>query len=256
MEKLVEVVRSLEKMSARYIVAGRMSNVLFKNGAYNGVIIKTSKIDRNKAAENEITLSCGSGFAKIIRQMACNDLGGMEGLAGIPGTVGGMVKQNAGAFGYEVSDRFKKAVCYDPERDEICNFSKSDMKFGYRDSILKKSKLILLNATFEMTSESFQTVIDRIDNFAMLRKKTQPVEYPSLGSVFERYDGVSAGYYIDKAGLKGTRIGGACISEKHAGFIVNEWGATSDDYLRLINLIKCKVYTLFGIELKEEIEII
>ena len=180
----------------------------------------------------------------------------MEGLFGIPGTVGGMVRQNAGAFGYEISDRFKCATCYHPYTQSISNYSKDDMQFSYRDSILRNNSAILLNATFELIEKKRNDILAEIAEYKERRVTTQPLEYPSLGSIFKRYNGISAGYYIDRAGLKGHCIGGACVSSKHAGFIVNKGGATAEDYLKLIEYVKDKVYSVFGIELEEEIEVI
>ena len=142
-EKLINVIRALRDTDVPYIVMGRMSNVLFKKDTYNGVVVKTTKIKTNTVAENKITLSCGVTPGRIIRQLASMSLGGMEGLGGIPGTVGGMVRQNAGAFGYEISDRFTEAICYCPNSNGIRRMLKDEMQFSYRDSILKKQDLIL-----------------------------------------------------------------------------------------------------------------
>ena len=255
-EKLVKIVKALKDADVPFVVMGRMSNVLFKNDTYNGVIIKTAKINTNTVAEGKITLSCGTTLGGIIRRLADKNLGGMEGLSGIPGTVGGMVKQNAGAFGYEISDRFTEAVCYCPISNKIRKMSKDDMQFSYRDSILKKQNLILIRATFMLVQKARDEVQREIDEYRTKRLLTQPTDYPSLGSTFKRHLGIGAGYYIDKAGLKGHSIGGVRVSEKHAGFIINAGGATADDYLRLIECIKQRVYAEFGIELEEEIEII
>ncbi len=255
-EKLIEIVKALKDADLPYVVTGRMSNVLFKCGKYNGIIIKTTKSRTNTIAESKISLSCGSSLSGIIRRLADKNLGGMEGLCGIPGTVGGMVKQNAGAFGYEISDRFTEAICYCPQSNEICKMSKGDMQFSYRDSILKKQSLILIRATFTLLDKTREEVLAEIDEYKAKRLLTQPTEYPSLGSTFKRHMGIGAGYYIDKAGMKGYSVGGARVSEKHAGFIINAGGATADDYLKLIDCIKQRVYAEFGIELEEEVEII
>jgi UDP-N-acetylmuramate dehydrogenase len=255
-EKLVAILKTLKEADVPYVVVGRMSNVLFKNGAYDGVIIKTTKFNTNYVAEDKVTFLCGANLNRVIRLLAEKNLGGMEGLCGIPGTVGGMVKQNAGAFGYEIADRFTEAICYCVKTNSMRIMSKADMEFSYRDSILKREELILLNATFEPVYKAREQILAEIDSYKEKRILTQPIEYPSLGSVFKRNLGVGAGYYIDKVGLKGYSVGGARVSEKHAGFIVNGGGATADDYLKLIDCIKQRVYAVFGIELKEEVEII
>ena len=253
---LVDLINVLGENYIPHFVAGRMSNVLIRNGRYDGVLIITTKIKGKSRAENLVTLSCGEILTPAILSLAYEDLGGLEGLSGIPGTVGGMVRQNAGAFGYEVKDRFKEALCYVRSVSEIRRFEKDDMRFSYRDSILAGGNAILLCATFDLLRKKREDILSEINRYREHRLSTQPTDHPSLGSVFMRYNGVSAGYYIDRAGLKGAFLGGARVSEKHAGFIINTGGATADDYLGLINFVKDRVYSVFGVELEEEIQII
>lgn len=255
-ENLVELINRLNDIDAKYVVVGRMTNVLIRDGKYNGVIIRTTKIRKSNVAENTVTFSCGSGIAGIVQKLAIRNLGGMEGIIGIPGSVGGMVKQNAGAFGYEISDRFKSCTCYIPTTQSICDFNKEDMNFSYRNSKICHINAIILSATFELIEKRHKDIVEEIADYKVKRRTTQPIEEPSLGSVFKRYNGISAGYYIDMSGLKGYSIGGACVSTKHAGFIINKEGATAKDYLKLIEYIKNKVYSIFKIELQEEIDII
>ncbi len=233
-----------------------MTNLLIKDGVYRGVVIKTDKMARVSSLENVVSCSCGMRMSRIIQSMASIGLGGMEGLFGIPGTVGGMVKQNAGAFGYEIADRFISAVCYYPGESKIVTHYRDDMHFAYRSSRLSGSGAVLISATFDFVQMPKETIVGKIKDFQAQRQQKQPLEYPSLGSAFKRYGGQSAGFYIDRSGLKGVSVGGAQISEKHAGFIVNRGGASADDYLKLLDIAKNKVYADFGIELEEEIEII
>lgn len=233
-----------------------MTNLLIKDGVYHGVVIKTDKISAISRAKNVVSCSCGIKISHVIRSMASLGFGGMEGLFGIPGTVGGMVRQNAGAFGDEISDRFLSALCYYPTEGRIVTVCKDDMHFAYRSSALSESSAVLISATFDFVPMSKETILGKIKDFQATRREKQPLEYPSLGSTFKRCGGKSAGFYIDRVGLKGVSIGGAQISEKHAGFIINRGGATAYDYLKLIDTAKEKVYTDFGIELEEEIEII
>ena len=255
-EKLVALVDELRKNEIPFITVGRMSNILFKNGSYNGVVIRTSKIKGKTKAENRITLSCGESLANAISYMSRFDMGGLEGLFAIPGSVGGMVRQNAGAYGYEIKDRFVSARCYIPNTGDTVDLTVSDMNFTYRNSTLSANGAILLSATFDFVYKRREDIIREISEYRVQRAKSQPIGIPSLGSVFKRYRGVGAGYYIDRAGLKGFAIGGARVSEKHAGFIINTGGATADEYLRLVDYVKSAVYSAFGIELEEEIEII
>ena len=232
-----------------------MTNLLVKSSLYNGVIIKTDKLQTKSLAESKATFLCGTKMSRAIRGMASIGLGGMEGLAGIPGTVGGMVRQNAGAFGYEMADRFIEAECYLVNEESMHTFSKEDMHFAYRKSVLSDS-VVLIAATFDFLPCPTEYILDKMRDFRDKRLASQPLEFPSLGSTFKRYNGQSAGHYVDRAGLKGVSVGGAQVSVKHAGFIINIGGATADDFLRLIDFVKKRVYSEFGIELEEEIEII
>lgn len=255
-EKLVTLINTLNENEIPFFVVGRMSNVLIKDHRYNGILIKTTKITCKSVAENRVTLSCGALLGKTVMEMSERELGGLEGLFGIPGTLGGMVRQNAGAFGYEMSDRFIEAQCYLPKTRTFKKYTKDEMRFSYRDSAIQSDGAVLLNATLEFVPKRREDILLKIREYREKRLSTQPLEYPSLGSAFKRYRGVSAGYYIDKAGLKGYTVGGACVSEKHAGFIVNIGGATADDYIRLTEHVKERVYAEFGIELEEEIQVI
>lgn len=254
--KLINLISTLEDKGLPYIVVGGFSNILIKGGVYNGIIVKTDKILTKTLAENKMTFGCGVRMASAIIQAASLNLGGMEGLAGIPGTVGGMVKQNAGAFGYEISDRFLEASCYFPKESKVRVLCKNDMNFSYRHSLLADETAILLSATFDFLPKSRNDILTQIKTFRTKRIETQPIEYPSLGSIFKRYEGIGAGYYIDKCGLKGFSVGGAQVSEKHAGFIVNRGGATAEDFLRVLEYVKDRVDSVFDIQLEEEIEII
>lgn len=252
----INIIDFLSERPFRFTVLGNISNVLFKDAFYDGIIVKTTKYKIKCLAEAEFELGCGAMLAPVVRQMADDCRGGFEGLLGIPGTVGGMLRQNAGAFGYEISDRFICARIYDARDKKITKYSKADMRFTYRDSILRDKDLILLSATFDTVPRNRKDIHDDIKAFAEKRKASQPINLPSLGSTFKRVGDVSAGYYIDNAGLKGIHVGGAAVSTKHAGFIVNSGSATSADVLKLIDMVKNSVYQKFGILLEEEIEII
>ena len=255
-EKLVSLISELDKNGIPFVVVGRMSNVLFKDRCYDGVLIKTTEIKNKIRAEEQIEVLCGNTVTDITHCAAEVDLGGFEGLFGIPGTIGGMIRQNAGAFSYEISERFINATCYLVRERSLRKFTKDEMRFAYRESVLKDKNIILLGATLSFLPKERDEIYAEIREYAKRRRDSQPIELPSLGSTFKRCNGLSAGYYIDAAGLKGYSIGGAQVSVKHAGFIVNQGGATAEDYIKLIHCIKSKVYAAFGVELEEEIEII
>ena len=255
-DELLNTIDSLTEYGVPYFLAGALSNVLFKSHVYNGVVVKTTKMRDKIVADGEISAFCGARISEVTRLMTSLEYGGMEGLAGIPGTVGGMVKQNAGAYGYEISDLFKRAICYSPKERRLIKFSKEDMVFSYRKSALSDTDTVLISATFELVAKPKNDILRELSRLRAKRLESQPISEPSLGSVFKRYKGTGAGYYVDKCGLKGYSIGGARVSDKHAGFIVNTGNATADDYLRLIEYVKTRVYAEFAIELEEEIEII
>ncbi len=255
-EELIELVRLAENENIKYRVLGRMSNALIKNDYYDGIIIKTTKIDTKSLAENEVELSCGASLSGSIKELAALSLGGLEGLCGIPASVGGAVRQNAGAYGFSVSDRFISSRAFDTQDKRIKLLTLHDMCFKYRDSILSSGRYILLSARLALVPMESCEILLRIDGYMKRRRLSQPYELASLGSTFCRHNGIGAGYYIDEAGLKGLSVGGAEVSHKHANFIVNRGGATASDVISLMNTVSERVYEKFGIDLRPEIEII
>lgn len=255
-DELVDLLSFLYDSGARYKLIGRMTNLLVCGDVYEGVIVSTADLRRKFAADCVLSAECGCSMPDLMRYAASLGLGGAEALATIPGSVGGCVVGNAGAFGVECSDIILDAEIYFPRTKELKVLAKSEMGFSYRSSLLKNSELYLLTARFGMTVRSRSDIEDSIGNIRAARSLSQPVGARSLGSIFKKANGVSAGYYIDRVGLKGYTVGGAAISDKHAGFIVNHGGASSDDVLALINKAKDAVFSSFGVTLEEEIEIL
>ncbi len=256
MEKLVETVDALNRINIKSRVLGNMTNVLVPDEGFDGVVVKTSKINSYTVAENHISISCGANFSSVIKNLSNLGIGGFEKLYGIPGSLGGMIYSNAGAFGSEISDRLIRALLYSKNNKKFLTLKKEDMKFGYRSSILKHSDLLLLSADFSYEKSSSAEVKNKIDEIKNKRKLSQPISSRSLGSVFKRADGIIPAKLIDALGLKGYSIGGAQISAKHAGFIVNSGGATAEDFINLKEYIKNRVYEVYGVILEEEIEIL
>ncbi len=255
-DEFVFLLRLISCVGLRAVVLGKMSNVLFKESAFDGIVIVTSKFNIKKLAEHEMCFSSGVMLASVYPYMLENCIGGFEGLYAIPGSIGGMLRQNAGAFGYEISDLFKKALIYDIQADNCYEIKNEDMKFSYRNSLLADEKKILLNACFERLYKPRELIKQNVGEISRIRHQTQPLDCFSLGSIFKRVGDKSAGYYIDRAGLKGCSVGSAEVSQKHAGFIVNRGCATSNDVLKLIGIIKERVLLMFKLELEEEIQII
>lgn len=255
-KQFTDLLGLLDDTGISYKVVGRATNILFGTSFYNGVIVKTDRLSNDVTPGRQVTLCTGTPFPYALSYLAESGFGGAEALAHIPGSVGGMVCNNAGAFGCEMSDIFLYSDAYDHKKRECVRLYHRDMRFSYRDSILKHEKYTLLSATLGFVQNDPREIKEKIKAFRQKRSSSQPIGSPSLGSVFKRVENVGAGMYIDKAGLRGYRIGGAEISAKHAGFIVNNGGATLQDVLALIKLAKIKVFSAFGISLSEEIEII
>lgn len=252
--RLVKTVDFLSEHCIPFRVVGKMTNVLPPDANYDGVLVFTAKMSHYYVAENTVYAECGVPFSLLLNNIAEMGLGGFEELYGIPGSLGGMIYGNAGAYGKTVADALISARVYDYRKKKICTLEKDGMKFSYRTSIFKNSDMILLSAEMLFLKISDYSVKDKLRSIVARRKKEQPYGEKSLGSIFKRCGDIPVSFLIDKLGLKGFRIGGAEISKKHAGFIVNADNATSADVIGIIELIKQKVYSAYGILPKEEIE--
>ena len=253
--KLIKLVDFLKEENIPYRLVGAMSNVLPRDTDYSGVLLITQKCDGYYQAENKIVLECGVKISKILPELSRRGLCGMESLFAIPGTVGGMIYSNAGAYGATISDRLLTATVYSPKDKKISVLKKCDMDFSYRHSALIGTDNILLSAEFLLFEDNPSNIAERIAAVAKSRRAAQPYNMPSLGSVFKRSADLPISLLIDELGLKGLSVGGAQVSEKHAGFIVNTGSATQKDFLELVTIIKNKVYEKYGIIPEEEIEL-
>ncbi len=253
-EKLVKLVNYLYDAGISYRLAGGMTNILPSDSDYHGVLIITTKCGGYSLAEDRLKLECGVRLTSFIREAAHFGFCGMESLFGIPGTVGGMVYSNAGAYGSSVADLFISAMIYSPSDKKIFTLDACDMGFSYRRSALMGTDNILLCADFAAQKDVTEKILSRINAVMQKRRKAQPYDMPSLGSVFKRCGDTPISLLIDRMGLKGLRVGGAEISKKHAGFIVNAGGATERDYLELVSTVKDRIYKEYRIIPEEEIE--
>lgn len=252
--KLVGLLRFLSEKSKKYKVIGKMSNILPPDGIYDGVLIKTTGLDKYYLKGSALYSECGVCFPTLTLKLASLGIGGFEELSGIPGTVGGLVAGNAGAFGKEIADVLIDATVYDPEHDAITTLENSELGFLYRNSIFKKKTLFLLAATFKLRQSPEEEIKKNLQKYREIRREKQPCGYPSLGSTFKHPKGLYASKLIDDLGLKGYTVGGSMVSEKHAGFIVNCGNATSTDVKTLVDYIEKTVYQSYGIRLEREIE--
>lgn len=236
-------------------ILGNGSNVLVRDKGLRGIVITLEYFDQIHVDSVSITAGSGAKIIDVSRTALDHHLTGLEFACGIPGSVGGALVMNAGAYGGETSTVLKRATVFSHEGDLI-TLGEDDFHFGYRKSIFTEKNYIILEAVFELKPGSFDEIKEAMDTFTALRESKQPLEYPSCGSVFKRPTGYFAGKLIQDSGLQGTRIGGAEISTKHAGFIVNVDGASSTDYLNLIRYAQDRVREKFGVELETEVKII
>ena len=254
--ELIGVLRYSTREGIAHRVIGGASNVLFCDGEINTLLICTRRLRNIKLTDGFAYSDCGVTLAALFRSAMAEGLCGFEELLGIPGTVGGAVFGNAGAFGKSISDLAVSARVYDASTDTVFELTKSECDFAYRRSRFQKSRETVLSVKFKFCNNKCGCASERAEKFQILRAEGQPVGVPSLGCTFKKAEGYSAGELIDKCGLKGHRIGGAQISEKHAGFIVNVGGATAKDYMALCYLSKKCVFERFHIMLEPEIRFI
>lgn len=252
--EFVELIGFLKENKMRYIVIGNGSNLLFDDGGFVGVVVCTKRMtDELYLRGNTITAGAGVPLAKVAAFALQNGLSGLEWACGIPGTVGGAVVQNAGAHGKCMADVLVRALVLGDHGLE--SVTCDECGFGYRKSNFKEKNLLFLDACFALVPANKDVVLERMKIFAAKRIETQP-SGRSAGSVFKAAGEFPAGLLIDKAGLKGTTVGGAQISTKHANFILNVKNATAKDIISLIGIATEKVYELFGIFLEREVEIV
>ena len=257
-ERLILLLSFLKNNKIRYIVVGRMTNVLFPDEKYSGVVIRTDRISSYTIQENVLNVDCGMTMPYLANALCKAGLSGFEGLSGIPGSIGGAIVGNAGAFGSEIADMLIDVDCFDFASGEVVCIPKSELIFSYRTSAFKQNmSLAILSARFKLCRRNPELIKADMNKFQQIRKSTQPIGQLSLGSTFKRCKSdMPAARLIDECGLKGVTLGGAQVSAKHAGFIVNTGVATAKDYLSLISYIKKCVQDKFGIILEPEIEVI
>ena len=233
---------------------GGCSNTFFNDSGFRGAIVSTLLMSSvNITKEGFIIASAGTKLSQMLSFATKSNLGVCPELFGIPGSVGGAIRNNAGAFGKEIADVFLEASFFDLSTSEVITLSRKEMKFSYRNSIVQEKNIFFLCGKFKAYESEYTKEIERLKYFSTIRKEKQPQE-PSLGSYFKKTDKHSASELIDRAGLKGYSIGGARVSPKHAGFIVNYKNASTDDIIQLAEHIKQTVSKIYGINLDNEAE--
>ena len=235
-----------------FYVMGRGSNLLVDDEGFRGAVIFTERMNNVKFEEGRVLAMAGAGLTSLSRQSGALGLAGLEFACGIPGSVGGGVVMNAGAYGGEISDIFESCTIY-RKGVGILHCSHSDADFSYRHTSFLENHDYILETSFKLCEDSPEQIRAREEELLLRRREKQPLEYPSAGSAFKRPEGYFAAKLIEDAGLKGFRIGGAEVSEKHSGFFVNVGGATSDDVVRLYSEVRARVEKVFGVTLESEV---
>ena len=248
--EFIELLKELEN----YIVLGSCSNVLFSSNGYNGNVILTTELKQFEIRGTKIFTAAGVKGPLLAQKTAEVGLSGFEFMIGFPGSIGGDIFMNAGAHGQCISDCLTQCCLYDKETKDIVYMPKSEMKFGYRNSLLKDGRYILIHAEFELKKNNPEEIKDLIDRNLEFRRSIQPsLATPNAGSVFKNPENDSAGRLLDKAGVKTYDLPRVKVWETHANFIVNKGGATSEDVLTLMVMMYNAVKDKFTIELKPEI---
>lgn len=247
----------------KIMILGGGSNILFSDRGFDGLVLKLAnnsiKITEEKEDRAVVLAGAGAPLAALVKFALDNSLAGMEWAAGIPGTAGGAIRGNAGAFGREIGASVLRVRALEISGKSVVPaiVGKEDCAFGYRESVFKWNKnLVITAAKFVLEKGNANEIADKIKECAEKKRISQPLDFPSAGSVFKNPEGFFAAKIIEDCGLKGRSAGGAQISEKHANFIVNRGNARADDVLALIAQIKAAAKEKFAVDLKEEIEIV
>lgn len=255
-EELKQVLDICREENLAYTIIGNGSNLLVGDGGYRGVLISFGKPFAQVTIEGaQVRTGAGALLSAVAKQVLNASLTGFEFAAGIPGTIGGAVVMNAGAYGGELCQVLREATVLTPE-GEVKTLLAEELELGYRTSCVQKNGYIVLEAVLQLQPGNADDIRAVMDALASKRREKQPLEYPSAGSTFKRPEGHFAGRLIQDAGLRGFRVGGAQVSEKHCGFVINRDHATSADILSLCRQVQEKVKAQFGVELELEVKLL
>ena len=253
--EISKTVALAKQNNVRFEIIGNGSNVFFSDNGYNGIIICTKKMTSVFTDKDTITAQCGARLSSLAVAAREHSLTGLEFAHGIPGTVGGAIAMNAGAFAGEMSDVVVSSLALNTKSGECVYLEKEKHNFGYRKSIYTENKdLVCVLVNMQLHTGDKSDIEAKMKQNATTRREKQPLDMPSCGSYFKRPDGYIAAKLIDELGLKGLSVGGAMVSEKHAGFIVNTGNATATDILALEEKIKKSVMEHYGISLEREVK--
>jgi UDP-N-acetylmuramate dehydrogenase len=254
-EEAVAVVKFASENQIPVLMLGNGSNMVVRDGGVRGIVIHFALLEEIKIEGTTVYAEAGALLKEVSKQAATQTLTGFEFACGIPGSIGGAMAMNAGAYGGEIKDIIKSCKVITRE-GEVIILSKEALELGYRKSIIAEKDYFVLSATFELTVGNQEEIDAKIADLTFQRESKQPLEYPSAGSVFKRPPGYFAGKLIQDAGLQGKGVGGAEVSEKHAGFIINKDHATATDYIETIRMVQKVVKETYDIELETEVKIV
>lgn len=254
-QQIIETIKICKENNIPFYVLGNGSNVLVKDSGIRGVVIKLSEFDNIVREGNIIKAESGALLKDVSDEALKASLTGFEFACGIPGSVGGAVFMNAGAYDGEISFVIKEAEVMNQQGD-VLTLSKDELELGYRTSIIMKKNYIIISATFSLKQGVKDNIEGRVSELTKKREEKQPLEFPSAGSTFKRPEGHFAGKLIEDAGLRGFTLGGAAVSGKHCGFIINKSNATAKDILDLIEYVQKEVKKQFDVDLYPEVRII
>lgn len=254
-DQVAQTINLCKEHNVPYLIIGNGSNLIVKDGGIRGVVIKLCALNNIKVKGNEIKADCGALLADISKAALNSNLTGFEFACGIPGSIGGAVFMNAGAYDGEISYVIKEAEVID-DNQNLITLSKDNLQLGYRTSKVMQAGYVVISATVKLKTGEHEKIESRILELTRRREERQPLEYPSAGSTFKRPEGYFTGKLIQDAGLKGFSIGGAAVSEKHSGFVINKGGATAKDILEVIAHVQRVIKEKFGVDLHTEVRIV
>ncbi len=255
-ENISKILKIVKEKNIPITILGNGTNILVKDNGIRGLVIRICDESYKMISDTEIEVSSGMLNAKLARILQEKELSGFEFASGIPGTIGGAIRMNAGAYGGQMQDIVKSTKYIDLDDLEVKELKNSEQQFSYRKSIFSDGNKAILSAVLKFTKGSKEEIQNKMNDNLMQRKEKQPIDKPSAGSTFKRGSDFITAKLIDECGLKGYKIGGAAISEKHAGFVVNLGGATAKDVLELCDIIKKTVYEKFRKEIELEVEVL
>lgn len=254
-QQVVDIIKLCKENNVPYYIIGNGTNLLVKDGGIRGLVIKLCKLNQIILEEEQIIAKSGALLKEVSDIALEQGLTGFEFACGIPGSIGGAVAMNAGAYNGEISNVIESAKVIDNDGN-VRILNKDELELGYRMSSILKYGYTVIEVTFKLEKGEYEKIKGRIEDLSKRRNEKQPLEYPSAGSTFKRPEGYFAAKLIEDSGLKGMKVGGAEVSEKHSGFIINKGDATAKDILDLVKLVQTRVKDKFNVDLFTEVRII